>query len=70
MCPLLCTDLDQYVEKSIELKCPHAIIPLLKNHRALLYYPNPKVITKIFKFFADNKDWTNLKTMYNAIAKK
>jgi hypothetical protein len=70
MCPLKCSDLDEYVEKAIELKCPNEIIPLLKNHRAMLYYPDPKVITKLFKFYSEGSDWDGLKKMYNAIAKK
>jgi hypothetical protein len=70
MCPLSCTDLDDYVKKALELKCPNVVIPLLKNHRAMLYYPNPQIITNMFKFHEVNKDWEAMKKLYNAIAKK
>jgi hypothetical protein len=68
MCPLNCSNLDDYVAKALELKCPNSVIPLLKNHRALLYYPDPKLITNIFKFFSN--DWAGMKTFYSAISRK
>ncbi len=70
MCPLKCTDLDKYVSKALELKCPNSVIPLLKNHRAMMYYPEPKLITQLFKFHETNKDWALMKTLFNALAKK
>jgi hypothetical protein len=68
MCPLNCNNLDDFVAKAIELKCPNSVIPVLKNHRALLYYPDPKLITDIIKFHIN--DWPSMKAFYNALNRK
>ena len=44
---LTCKEIDKFLDKSLEAKCPEKAIPLLKNHRSLMYYPNPKIITNI-----------------------
>ena len=68
--PLSGNSLDEYVAKAIELGCPNKIIPLLKNHRALMYYPCSKLITNIMKFHSENKEWASMKEFYDAISRK
>jgi hypothetical protein len=65
---LSCSQLDKYVEKAIELKCPNSVIPLLKNHRAMMYYPDPKLITQMFKQHQVNKDWASMKALFEAVS--
>jgi hypothetical protein len=36
----------------------------------LMYYPDPKLIFRIIKLHAENKDWNSMKTFYNAIGRK
>jgi hypothetical protein len=70
LAPLTSSQLDRYLEKALDLKCPNVVIPVLKNHRALMYFPEPKIITNMFKFHQANKDWASMKTLFNAIYKK
>lgn len=62
--------LDEYLSKAIELSCPNKLIPLFTNHRSLMYYPDPNLILKIFKLYNDNKNWKDMKEIYNTISKK
>ncbi len=62
--------LDEYLKKAIELSCPNKLIPLLVNHRALMYYPDPNLILRIFKLYNDKKNWKDMKELYNTISKK
>lgn len=69
-CLLSNESLDNLLLKSIELNCPNKLAPLLKNHRAIGYYPDPKLISQIVKLYYDNNDYENLKIIYNAIARR
>ena len=51
--PLTGNSLDEYVAKAIELGCPSKLIPLFKNHRPLMYYPDPKLVSQIIHFYND-----------------
>ena len=62
--------LDDLVAKTLELKCPQKLNILLKNHRALMYYPNPKLITQIMQFYHSSKNWTQMKEFYDSIGRK
>lgn len=44
------SEIEKVVTKAIHLKCPEKLKRLLSNHRAFLYYPDPKLITKIFVY--------------------
>lgn len=68
--PLNGNNLDDYLLKALELGCPNVALPLLKHHRPMLYYPDPEIITKIVKYFNSNKNWENLKLLYDTIGKK
>jgi hypothetical protein len=68
--PLSNRDLDKLLTKSLDMNCPNKMLPLLKNHRPLMYYPNPKLISKIVKFHSDKNDWPNLKLFYQTIGRK
>jgi hypothetical protein len=68
--PLNANNLDLFLNKALELKCPNKTLPLLKNHRAMLYYPNPKIITRIMTFHEENKDWASMKEFYSVIGRK
>jgi len=69
-CALSGNNLDDFLKKAIELNCPNKVIPLLKNHRQLLYYPDPNLILNIFKLHESKKDWASMKEFYNAIGRK
>lgn len=68
--PISGNSLDEYVSKSIDLGCPNKVIPLLKNHRALMYYPEPRLITKIMKMHHEAKNWAVMKEFYEVISRK
>ena len=68
--PLSCKTLDEYVQKSIDLKCPLQTLPLLKNHRALMYYPKPEIISKIFKLFDELKDYESMKLFFSNLTRR
>ncbi len=67
--PLSSNNLDDYLSKAIELKCPNKLISLLKNHRQLLYYPDPSLIEDVFKLY-NGGDWAAMKEFYLAIGRK
>lgn len=69
-CPLSGNRLDDYVARAIELNCPNKVLPLLINHRQLMYYPNPQLIEEIIKLHESKNDWTSMKAFYSAIARK
>jgi hypothetical protein len=68
--PLSCSNLDKYLEKAIDLKCPNSVIPVLKNHRALMYFPDSKLIKQMFELHQANKDWPSMKALFEAIRSK
>ncbi len=68
--PISGNSLDAYVAKALELGCPEKINPLLSNHRAMMYYPLPELITEITRFYDINNKWAELKQFYNAIGRK
>lgn len=68
--PLSGNSLDEYVSKAIDLGCPNKIIPLLENHRALMYYPEPRLMTNIMKIHHEAKNWAGMKEFYEAISRK
>ena len=63
-------DIDRFVEKTANLKFAHKLNSIFANHRALLYYPNPKLLTKIMKQYDAEKDWEKIKAFYASIARK
>lgn len=62
--------LDDLVAKSLELKSPQKLNVLFKNHRALMYYPDPLLVTRIMQFYQNNKNWTQMKEFYDSISRK
>ncbi len=68
--PLNGNNLDDYLLKAINLKCPNKLIPVLQNHRQLLYYPDPQLIERVFIMFDELKDWGSMKIFYQAIGRK
>jgi hypothetical protein len=69
-CPLSGNTLDDYLKRTIEMGCPNKLIPLLQNHRALLYYPSPSLILSILKLHEEKKDWNSMKAFYEAVGKR
>jgi hypothetical protein len=68
--PISGNSLDSFVARALELGCPEKINPLLLNHRAMLYYPSPDLITEIARFYDKNNKWAELKAFYNSIGRK
>lgn len=68
--PLNCKQLDAFVSKAISLKCPLKVLPLLKNHRAMRYYPDPKLLTQTIEFFDNSKDFISMKILFAGITRR
>jgi len=68
--PLKSSELDDLVKKALNLKCPLKVLPLLKNHRAMMYYPHSKTISEIMLFFNENRDYESMKTFFFGLTKR
>jgi hypothetical protein len=68
--PISGNSLDSFVSKATELECPAVLLPLFENHRELMYYPAPSLITDIVKYYNQNNKWDELKTFFNKINQK
>jgi hypothetical protein len=68
--PLKSSELDELVKKALLLKCPLKILPLLKNHRAMMYYPHSNIINDIFKFFNENREYESMKTFFFGLTRR
>lgn len=68
--PLKSTELDELVKKALSLKCPLQILPLLKNHRAMMYYPHSSIISDIFKFYNENRDYEAMKIFFFGLTRR
>ena len=68
--PISGNSLDDFLAKAIELGCPNKLIPLISNHRSLMYYPDPTLILNIFKLYSETKNWAAMKVFYNTISRK
>lgn len=68
--PLTGNQLDDLVKKSIQLDAVVKLIPLFKNHRALLYYPHPSLIEEIVENFYTKNDYKNLKEVFNCLMRR
>lgn len=68
--PLTANDLDNYVKKALELNCPNKILPLLKHHRAFMYYPSKELITQLASFHIEKNDYEGYKAFYDSISRR
>ncbi len=68
--PLKSSELDELIKKALQIKCPLKVLPLLKNHRAMMYYPHSNVITDIFIFFNESRDYESMKTFFSGLTRR
>jgi hypothetical protein len=52
------------------MKVPNKIFDLLKHHRALVYYPEKRLLNDILRFYNETNNWKSMKEFYSAIERR
>ncbi len=68
--PISGNQLDELVKKCIQLDSVVKLAPIFLNHRALLYYPNPKLIEEIVEIYHAKNDYKNLKEVFSKMLRR